>query len=159
MKSAVLDASPLIHLEQINALHATDFINEKIVSQTVKSEIGVEAFRNVDAEVKNLSGEEKDRAKYLTNRYGIDLGEATSLVLCKQLNVDIVLTDDLDARDVARNLELEPHGTLGVLTRAYSKDIISEKEAKEFVRGLKNDSTLFITTELSQWAIDKIESS
>lgn len=158
VKKAVLDAGPFIHLEQVESLHVLDLLDEKIVSQTVKSEIGSETFGNIEAEIRNLEGEGKDKAKYLTNRYGIELGEATALVLCQQLNEDLFLTDDLDARDVANKLDLEPHGTLGIVTRAYSEDLISEQEAKVMVRELQDESSLFITSDLVEWAKDKIES-
>ncbi len=47
---------------------------------------------------------------------------------------------------------LEPHGTLGIISRAAREGIITTKEAIEKVEALHKNSTLFIATDLVEWA-------
>ena len=154
----VLDAGPIIHLEQIEALHVLNFIDNKVICPTVESEVD-EPSQRLDFDIRKLNGESKDKAKYFMNRYDIEMGEASALALCQQEEIQLLLTDDLDARDAARKLELEPHGTLGIITKAYTKQIISKTEAKNLIKSLRDNSSLYITSDLVQWAVNRIEES
>ncbi len=154
---AVLDAGPVIHLEQIESLELLDFIGKMYVSGEVADEIGKGITEQINVVEKPLEGEAKDNAKYLSNKYNIELGEATAISLCQQKGVKILFTDDLNARKVAERVGLEPHGTLAIVTRAYSEGIIEEEKAKTVIEQLRKDSRLFLTSDLVRWAKERIE--
>ena len=99
----------------------------------------------------------KDRVKILTNQENLDLGEAFAIVLAMQEKTDCFLTDDLDARNVAIKYNMEVHGTIGIILRAFRNKIIDKKMTIEKVNELYNKSSLFITRDLVQQVINAVE--
>ncbi|MFB6199608.1 MAG: hypothetical protein ABEJ83_01910 [Candidatus Nanohaloarchaea archaeon] len=153
---AVLDAGPIIHLDQIGRLYVLEVIENKATTEEVKKEVGQEVVEKSGLSVLELSPESKDRAKHLSNKYGIELGESTSISLCVQEDIDLIFTDDLDARDAAERFQIDAHGTLALVSRAYSEDILSQAEALEAIEELRKDSSLFLTSDLVKWAKERI---
>jgi len=56
----------------------------------------------------------------------VDRGEAEAIVLALELNADLLLVDDRDARSFAKKLGLQVMGTLDVVALAKYKGLISE---------------------------------
>jgi predicted nucleic acid-binding protein len=59
----------------------------------------------------------------------LDLGEAESIVLAKDLRADLLLLDESHARKVAERSGLQITGLVGVLIEAAAKDLISDLAA------------------------------
>lgn len=154
---AVLDSGPVIHLEQIDRLEILEVMQTGHITEEVRGEVGPQIVQKTDLKVKELKASSKDRAKHLSTKHGIELGESTAIALGKQLGLKLVFTDDLDARKTAENTGLEPHGTLALVTKAYSKDKVGRKEAENIVDSLYRDSSLFITKDLVQWTKKQIK--
>jgi len=55
----------------------------------------------------------------------VDKGETEAIVLALELNADLILIDDRDARNLAKKLGLQVMGTLGVIALAKYKGLIS----------------------------------
>lgn len=153
---AVLEAGPIIHLNQIGRLDVLDVIENKATTEEVRKEVRQEIIEKSGLSVLGLSPESKDRAKHLSNKYSIELGESTTISLCDQEDIDLIFTDDLDARDAAKRLQIDAHGTLALVTRAYSEEILSQAEVLEAIEELRKDSSLFLTSDLVKWAKEKI---
>ena len=66
------------------------------------------------------------------------------------------MTDDLDARQVAKEYNLKVHGSIGIIMRAFRNKIISKDQAIEKIKELKVKSSLFITQDLINEAIEAI---
>ncbi len=56
----------------------------------------------------------------------MDYGESECVTLCKELDADFLLIDDRKARKIAENFGIRCVGTVGVLSVARDKNIISE---------------------------------
>lgn len=56
----------------------------------------------------------------------MDFGESESVILYKELQADFLLIDDRKARKIAENLGINCIGTIGLLSVAKDKKIISE---------------------------------
>ena len=56
----------------------------------------------------------------------VDSGEAEAIVLALELDADLLLVDDRDARNLAKRLGLQVMGILGVLALAKYKGLIQE---------------------------------
>jgi len=56
----------------------------------------------------------------------MDYGESEAIVLYKDLYADYLLIDDKKARNIAENLGIQCIGTIGLLSNAREKGIISE---------------------------------
>jgi len=145
----VSDTGPIIHLSEINFIKVLDIFSEALIPEEVYNELRLSKIP-VPKRIKivGLKPEFKDSVKVLTNQENLDLGEACAIVLTMQEKADYFLTDDLDARSVALKYNLEVHGTIGVILRAFREKIINKKIAIEKVNELHTKSSLFITKDL-----------
>jgi len=146
---AVSDTGPVIHLSEINLAKVFDIFQEVAIPEEVEKELKnlkVSIFKKI--KILKLLPDYKDKVKVLTNQENLDLGEAFAIVLAMQEKADYFLTDDLDARNVALKYNLQVHGTIGVILRAFRDKIIDKKIAMEKVNELHSKSSLFITKDL-----------
>jgi len=145
----VSDTGPIIHLSEINLVKVFDIFFEILIPEEVERELRnskIPLFKKI--KILKLSPDFKDKVKILTNQENLDLGEAFAIVLALQEKVDYFLTDDLDARNVAIKYNLQVHGTIGIMLRAFRERIIDKKTAIEKVNELYIKSSLFITKDL-----------
>ena len=56
----------------------------------------------------------------------VDEGEAEAIVLALELNAELLLVDERDARSLAKKLGLQVMGTLGVLALAKYRGLVRE---------------------------------
>lgn len=56
----------------------------------------------------------------------LDIGEASALALCTELDPALLIIDDLKARKIAHRLGLIYSGTLGLFLQAKERGIITE---------------------------------
>jgi len=156
--NAVSDTGPILHLTEINFIKSLEIFSSVLIPEEVSNELrkhGIKIPRSV--KIKTLNSQSKDRVKVLTNQHSIDSGEAEAIALALQEKASYFLTDDLEARRVAKNYNLETHGTVGVVLRAFRDKLINKRDAIEKTRSLKNNSSLFITQDLISEAIKAIE--
>ena len=148
-KSAVSDTGPIIHISEINLIKAFDIFSIVIIPKEVEKELKnskILIFKKI--KIVKLSPDFKDKVKVLTNQENLDLGESFAIVLAMQEKTDYFLTDDLDARNVAIKYNLQVHGTIGIILRAFREKIIDKNTAIEKVNELYAKSSLFITKDL-----------
>jgi predicted nucleic acid-binding protein len=162
---AVVDAGPLIHLAEIKAWHALTVFSRLHLPHAVWAEtveqgrISAESlayFQISQHTVVPLAVTQFSQAHDLT---ALHLGEQECLFLCQQLNVSLLLTDDLAARDAAKHLSLNPVGSLGVVVRAYRQALISLVDAEHFLSELYSVSSLFVTRNIVEIAIQQLRAS
>jgi len=149
--NAVIDAGPLIHLREIGAEKALS-IFDLLTTQGV-----VEEVRSVPEKVKISNNFDKNLVAILQNDFSLGLGECQCIALAKAEKIPLLLTDDLDARTTALSLGLEPHGTVGIILKAYRSKVFSKSEALSFLMRLKSSSTLYITSGLIKYIVAQIE--
>ena len=157
VNEAVSDTGPIIHLTEINLLKAFNIFSKLTIPYEVEKELQrykVAVPSNV--KIKKLTDGSKDKVKILTNQYDLNLGEAAAISLTLQKKADYFLTDDLDARQVAKEYNLKVHGSIGIIMRAFRNKIISKDQAIEKIKELKVKSSLFITQDLINEAIEAI---
>src|SRR3989338_5829045 len=157
---AVFDTGPFLHLHEVHALSALEIIQEKNITQEIKNELerhSVPLDKVKSLSIKQLSIRSKNIAKIIIEAYEVDLGEATAIALAQQEQISLFLTDDLEAREVAKRFHLIVHGTLGILLRAFREKQISKKDAIALVKKLSSESTLFLTSDLVDWILKEIE--
>lgn len=160
IKAAVSDAGPLIHLQEIHRLSFLEVVNTLLTTRAVLEECRmiIPALKKIkQLRETELSTHSKEIVQFIIHQYELDFGEATALALCQQEKIRLFLTDDLEARETAHTLGLEPHGTLGVISRAFRENIIDKEEALQAVEELYEISTLFLTKSLKDWVIEEIK--
>ncbi len=154
--SAVSNAGPIIHLSEIGALKAFRIFNRILIPLEVEKETsGIQKPHRM--QISELSAAAKNLTRLLTIEHAVDMGEAQAIALAATKGIRIFLTDDLAARDAAKQQKLEPHGTLGILLRAFREGIITKSTALASVEQLHTGSTLFLTKDLVEWIKAEIE--
>jgi predicted nucleic acid-binding protein len=156
---AVCDAGPLIHLAQVDGLPVLRVAREILVPVPVLRELRDHPVLPTRCLRVELKGAAKDLAKLIADRFDLGPGESAAMALAKQEQVRPVLTDDLEARDVARSYGLEPRGTLGLVARACHEGVVSRADAVSLIDRLHADSTLYLTADLVGWAKTALRSS
>ncbi len=148
---AVVDSGPFIHLKEIGAQKALSIFTV-LVPPAVTEEIqSLSRTATVNHYFDN------NLVQILQNEFGLGLAESQCIALAKAGKISLFLTDDLDARTTAKELGLEPHGTIGILLKAYRKKVFTKKQLVLFVRKLKTHSTLYITSDLVNYIREQIE--
>ena len=132
---AVSDTSPLIALKHAELLGKLNLLFQRVVvPPSVMQELNVkekEYFQSLSF----ISVEEPhDRRLVLVLKTIVDEGEAEAITLALEKN-SLLMIDDLRGRKVARRLDLEIIGTLGLLKVMKLKGII--REVKPFIERLR----------------------
>ena len=164
IEKVVSDSGPLIHLAQIASFDVLGVVKTILISQAVFNEVcsthlpgSVEVKNSKIIKVRAIEPQFKDFAKIVSEQYSVGLGEAESIALAKQENIKLLLTDDLEARIIAKRFGLEPHGTIGLVLRAFKEGFVKKDAALQLVDDLRTKSNLFITSDLLRYIINEIE--
>lgn len=140
--TVVSDSSPVIALSRINKLDILKSLYESIlIPPAVKKEILSDPLRKIPLDklpwIKVKPLKQPLTVKILSANLGE--GESQSLALTLELKANLLIIDDLAARDIAELLEIKYTGTLGVLIKAKRqqlipsvKETINELIKKEF---------------------------
>ncbi|CAG0936346.1 hypothetical protein TFLX_05216 [Thermoflexales bacterium] len=159
---AVVDAGPLIHLTEIEALHTLTVFSELHLPQAVWAEtvepgrVSADRLAKLSIIRHALVPREITQFSQTQTLTALHLGEQACLFLCYQLNVPLLLTDDLAARDAAKRLGLKSVGSLGVVVRAYRQGLIPLADAERFLNDLYAVSSLFVTKDIVEIAIQQL---
>ena len=155
--TAIFDAGPFIHLQQIGSLEVLTQFRKIIISKQVKDELlgGFPLPKNCI--VVGLTGKSKDLTKMTSERYDLGLGESSAIALAKQEGIRLFFTDDLAARETAKRFGLTPHGTLAILMRAAREETISKQKAIMCLEKLRTQSSMYLTADLVEWTRKQIE--
>jgi len=158
---AVSDTGPIIHLSEIGRLKALRvaevLIPPEVQRELTKGKVGAEINKFKFIRATSLSKRGNDIASILARRYSLSIGESEAIVLAKEKGINLIFTDDLDARDVAELEGLEPHGSVGILLRAYRGGILTRDETINSLHKLSSDSTLYITSDLVELATEAVK--
>ena len=75
---------------------------------------------------------------------GLGRGEIETIVYAVRKNVDLVLMDDLLARNEAKKRNLEVKGTIGVLYEAYKKGFLEWNNFQEVIQEIISRDDIWI---------------
>lgn len=160
MRIVICDTGPLLHLSEANALHLLHLAGEVIIPPVVAKEFE----QNSPTEklpdwihIKSLNGSYDEKAMGWSRK--IDAGEAAAIALALQEQAEWLLSDDAKARQFAEALDLEVHGSIGLLLWAVATGHISKRDdAFNLLNALAN-SSLWISDHVlrqAHKAIDKL---
>ncbi len=159
IEAATTDTGPLIHLSELRKqVILSQLIRSILTTEEVMSELSPVQQQQWKQylTIRPLDGRSKDLSKFLIGQFELHLGEATAIALAKSEKIRLFLTDDLTARITAKHFGMVPHGTIGLLMRAFREGIFSKEEAIALLHELRQTS-LYLTSDLLQYAIRQIE--
>jgi len=151
---AVADTGPLIHLDGIDALHLLSAVDGLLIPQTVYDELEAGA---VPAALSTIEYELVE-AEEIELTVDLDPGETAALAVASERSA-VLLTDDLAARDAAQELDVEVHGSIGVIVLAYTRGDLTKSNAIELMRALQTETSLFITDAVVERGIELLDES
>jgi predicted nucleic acid-binding protein len=124
----VADSSPLIVLAKIGCLnllpklYSPVYLSEQVYAEVVVSGAGLpgasEVAKAAWIEVKAI--EKPEAVTAARTRFGIGLGELTTIILAKEIGARVVLMDERKGKRVALNEGLELRGTPGILEALFT---------------------------------------
>jgi predicted nucleic acid-binding protein len=157
----VSDATPLIFLGKLNAVHLlqplyqTVLFSPKVYHETIINGL---KYGHPDAVVLNVYYQQnllsietpvnQQEISLLQQTSGIDAGEAETIVLAEQYQADLVLIDEMRARRIAREKALRVKGTLGVLHEALKNDIIQPIQFEIYLKQIIQRKDIWISSTL-----------
>jgi len=151
---AISDAGPIIHLSEINKTVCFSLFSKVLVTHEVYKEVkacklqGNNEIESKVFEIVDLVSNQKDRVEYYSLKYDVSIADATVITLAKYTDINLVLTDDLDVRDILKSQDMQPVGSIGILLRAYRERVITYDEAVEALENLLEISSLYVTSRL-----------
>ena len=125
---AIVDASVLIALEEIELLH----ILCSVYSQIILPEVVINEFGTPTIDCYSVRKVTSPMVKLLGRDSNLGKGESEVIALAHETGMRIII-DDLKARKVAETLDLNFTGTIGVLLKAEKLALIDSAydKAKE----------------------------
>jgi predicted nucleic acid-binding protein len=132
--TVVSDSSPLISLAKIEAFHllrqlfGTIMISSEVYTEVVVAGAGLPGASETSSS-SWIQVKEVKRSRDITaaqERFGLGLGELSTLILAKEAGADLVIVDDLGARKLAHQEGLRVQGTIAVLEAGFRKGYVSD---------------------------------
>lgn len=144
----VSDATPLIHLSRIGALYLIEELYGRCcITWIVYDETVVEgrkyghpdSYPIADAtgdwlEIRDPDGD----AALLVSRYSIHVGEATSILLARELG-SLLLINERNGREAAKGEGVPVKGTIGIIADSVKKKMIDVTTAVEMLDRFASD--------------------
>lgn len=160
IRNVILDAGPIIHLEEIDSLHLLMDFKSLIIPDTVWREVEYHrptVFKHKDVNFEKVSVVLDDDILSVCRLFCLDSGELEAIALCSQYSDSILLTDDASARLVAKTLGIRAYGTIGVLLRAIRRRQLTPYETVKILKEIPLKSTLFIRRSLLHEIIEEVK--
>jgi len=158
--TAICDAGPLIHLDEIGCLDLlSDFqallVPNQVWAEVVRHRPSVRDQSSVFHRVPvAISAHPQFRA--LVKTFSLDAGEQAALSLMSDYPQGVLLTDDAAARMAAQALGLRTHGSLGVLLRSIRLGRRERPEVLSILHEIPTRSSLHIKASLLQEVIERV---
>ena len=155
MKVFVADTGPLLHLHQIEMLNLLPALGEIWTTPTVWREFTRHAGEGSPPawlHVAQPSASASERASRWVQAGLLHAGEAEALALACESAPDAILSDDTDAREMARTCGVGSRGTLGIILLAAVRGVLAREDAAEALRKLEVISTLWLSAKVRRAA-------
>jgi predicted nucleic acid-binding protein len=128
----VSDSSPLIalarigHLDLLRELYGEVTVPQGVVQEVTSNGAGRPGAKEVSTAQWIVTVEVESRQFVRSLRRDLGKGEAEAIASAVESEADLLIVDDLLARQVARTLGLNVVGTVGVLLEARQKGLFSQ---------------------------------
>lgn len=151
----ISDTTPLITLLKINRLDLLERLYGTIIIPfSVYRELTDNPYFKDEADivkncnfiqVKSISNINK--VESFQKLSGLDKGESEAIILYQELNSNLLLMDEAHGRYIAKQLQCNITGSIGILATAYKIGIITSEELKSYALKL-SDSGRYISKKL-----------
>jgi len=130
--SVIIALARICYLNPLRKLFGKVLVPRAVWQEmTIRGKLGSEKILRADFIY--VKGVRDERLAMLLEEF-VDKGEAEAIVLALEVNANLLLVDDRDARNLAKRLGLQVMGTLGIIALAKFRGLI--KKAKPIVDAL-----------------------
>lgn len=160
--TAVCDAGPVIHLDELNCLDLLCDFQEIILADTVWKEVKhhrPKALKN--AEIHFVRSPWKyptdELLRTMCRVFSLDAGETEAFAIIEKNPDAMFFTDDASARLVAEQIGFEVHGTIGIILRSIRRKFMQPEQVLQILTEIPTKSSLHIRHSLLEEIIVKIK--
>jgi predicted nucleic acid-binding protein len=157
----VADAGVLIHLDELGALDVLRDYDAIFVPKAVWEEVQQHRPQALQRENVKLihcpTTPYSIKVNAMSALFTLHHGECEALTLCINHAINTLLTDDTAARLAAKNLNINAHGTLGLLIRAGRHNLRTPSEVLDLLASIPQKTTLHIRPKLLGDVISQIK--
>lgn len=152
-RRAVLDAGPIIHLDQLGCLDLLEGFGDLLVptlvwAESLRHRPRLKPTNIPGLKVSDASSAPSPALMTLVRSLDLDAGEIAALTLLESVRGRMFLCDDAAARLAGESLRYAVHGTIGVLIRAIRRGTRTSAQVREILQYLPDQSTLHINRDL-----------
>jgi len=163
MKSVVSNSGPLFHLTKVGLIGLLLKLFDKIyIPPSVYEEIVIKGNERGHSDAKLIENQisneniivkdiKKDPKNFQSSR--LHPGELDAIELALNLNTNLILLDDEEARIFARTLQLKVKGSLGILVQLLKEDYLKFNEAEHYLRKL--NSIMYLSSDAFNYIRDQ----
>ena len=149
----VLDAGPLIHLDELQCLHLLDGFAHLLIPSVVWQEAThhrpqLRLEKIPGAKINDPHGPPPLSLAAASFANELHAGEIAAITLLHEVGGGMLLSDDDAARQSAEALGFPVAGTLGLLLRGIRRKIISSAQVRQVAAEISQRSTLHISRAL-----------
>ena len=147
----IADTSPIISLLKINRLDLLpELFGSIFIPEAVYSELTQNEKYQLEAEIiihsdfiqhKQVSN--MQAVHILQNVALLDDGESEAIILFNELNAQLLLIDERRGREVAEQLNMPISGTIGILLKAFEKNLLTRQEVFEYIDIFQRENRRF----------------
>jgi len=146
---AVLDAGPLIHLDELGSLNLLAGYREVLLPDIVEREA---RQHRPEIQIDSIPGLVRVSSQpaaaesmfELAAEFGLHAGELAAIAVLKEHHGDCLLSDDAAARALAEAIGFQVRGTVGLILRGWQRKQISKTTARDLLKALPVKSTLHL---------------
>ncbi|OGW18502.1 MAG: hypothetical protein A2X56_01880 [Nitrospirae bacterium GWC2_57_13] len=163
IQTAILDAGPIIHLDELGCLPLLSDFHELLVPVAVWKEVERHRPSAISADqitfIKQQAPVLSSALYALCEAFNLDRGEREALAVCHIRAGAILFTDDAAVRLAAKAAGVRAYGTLGILIRAIRQRQRTPAEVIRMLEQIPSQTTLFIRKSLLQKIIEEVRAS
>lgn len=158
----VCDAGPLIHLDELNCLallsgRAAILVPEIVWREVQRHRPSALLHRAIPlTRVTNIPPASSKLRRY-RRTVTVHRGEQQAIRLMQRCPEALLLTDDNAARRLAELLGYEVRGTLGILTHAWQRGLLTKRRILGILRRIPQKSSLHINRRLLETVIAQVK--
>lgn len=151
MMIVIADTSPIISLLKIDRLDLLSelfgliFIPDAVYNELTQNEkYRIEAELIIHSDfIKNKKISNTQAVNILQNVMLLDNGESEAIILFDELKAQLLLIDERRGREIAEKLNIPISGTIGILIKAFEKNLLTRQEIFEYVDIFQQENRQF----------------
>jgi len=162
MPVVVIDAGPVIHLDELDCLDLLGGFSSLLTPETVWAEVrrhrpSLNLGSIPGLCTASVTQPPSEELFAFVETLNLDAGETAALTLAEQKGAGLFLTDDSAARLAGESRGLRVHGTIGILLRSIRRGTRARSSVLGLLVEIRQRSSLYLSERLLNEVIDIVK--